>query len=808
MSSRTNSPASRPVSVALCLIALCFVAAMIAAATASAAQYKVLLCAGNVGSNAYGTSTNTASPQNPGGIFDFHNGCGPAPDPAGNNAFLRIAENQPSGNAGYGAYGNIYYDSPPYVHFKTAGGYTRQFNSFHDGWRARFWVASACCTAQIMTQGNGLANAGGEWASTGVFTPHIWEPPHHYDFNRFVFEMQCVRSSGCDRSNYNATDVNTLHFLLEDDFNPQVALTDGSPLMSGRWVRGTQAATFRWNELGSGIRYERIRIDGSERWAIDHLATRECDIGSSQASGEFARVFQPCAVASNISRAYSFDTAGLADGPHTLQACIQDYGQWWQSRNGTPLESCDQRTVLTDNSAPGAPAGLLVTSANPQRYLDRFGARFSLPPNQGSPITKVHYEVLNAAGAVVVPEKVASGLDPTELTNVAGPAKAGEYRLRVWLEDEVGHLGPASLAPIPHDTTPPAAPQGISVTSPSTSRAADGFDLRWHNILDAGAPIDAAHYQVLDSAGKVALPTREVTGQSINAIADLDPPSAAGAYQLRLWLSDAEGNVGAPVSAPLAYDCMRSSTPGAQQLTAGFAGRSELTLQQGQGTTLAGSLRSQSGPIPTAPICIYSRVETDRGRDFLGLAISDQSGNYRFPVPAGPSRELIALHRPDQRQLQASATIGTVVRPTLRARSMVVRNGEYGHFEGEIPGPHNDNVTIVLQVRSGKGWLAFRRYRTRNDGHYDLSYKFRRTKRPTDYEMRAQVREAVGYPYLQGDSDPLILRVVPDKAKLPTKGKAAKPRCARKKRPVAQRGSRRCARKARGGRGAVGNSRR
>ena len=63
----------------------------------------------------------------------------------------------------------------------------------------------------------------------------------------------------------------------------------------------------------------------------------------------------------------------------------------------------------------------------------------------------------------------------------------------------------------------------------------------------------------------------------------------------------------------------------------------------------------------------------------------------------------------------------------------------------------------MLQVKSGKGWLAFRRYRTRDDGHYDLRYRFRRASRPARYEMRAQLRETSGYPYLQGDSDPLAL---------------------------------------------------
>lgn len=788
MSSRTKPPAKRPDIVALCLILLALAIAVFAAGTAKAAQYKVLLCAAGVGSNAYGTSTNTVSPQNPGGIFSFENYCGPgSSDPAGNSALLRIAENQPSGNAGYGAYGNIYYDTPAYVHFKTGGGYTRQFNSFNDGWRARYWVASACCTAQLMTQGNGA-----QWASTGVFTPHLWEPSFQYDFTRFVFEMQCVRSAGCDRANFNATDTNTLTFILEDDFNSQVALTDGSPMMSGGWVRGTQTATFQWAELGSGIRFERIRIDGADRWWIDHQATGECNTGASQASGEFGRVFQPCATSPHIGRAYTFDTAGLADGAHTLQACTQDYGQW-RGLNGTGSESCDQRTIRTDNSAPGAPSGLVVTSANPNRYLDRFGAQFALPPNHGSPITKVHYSILDAAGAVVVPEKVATGANPTALSGVAGPEKAGDYRLKVWLEDEVGFLGPAATAPIPRDTIPPAAPQGLSVTAPETPRDAEGSDLRWQNIVDAGSPIDAAHYQVLDGAGRVVVPTSTVAGANVEAIKGLDTPVAAGAYQLRLWLTDAEHNVGAPVTAPLAYECMRSSAVGAQRLTVSLGGRAEQTLQQGQGTSLSGSLRGQAGPVATAPVCIYARVETDRGRDFLGLALTDPAGAYRFPIPAGPSREVIAIHRPDQRQLHASASLRTIVHPTLRARSLVVRTGESGYFEGEIPGPHNDNVTIVLQVKSGKGWLAFRRYRTRNDGHYEFSYPFRRTNRPTNYEMRAQVRESSGYPYIEGDSDPLTLRVLPKAAK--PKKPAAKGRCAKQKKRAGRRGPKHCPKK-------------
>jgi len=787
MSPRTHSPAKRPVPVALCLMALTFAVALVCAATAPAADFRAVLCAANNGSNSFGTTTNTISPQNPGGIFNFENHCGPAPFPAGDEARLRISENQSGGNANQFASGGIYYDVPPFIHFREAGGYTRQPAAFNEGWRSRFLIRGGSAgEREILSQGHG-----GPQGTTSTFASHLWPVGGYLDFTRFVFELQCVRPAGCDRSNFNATDANTFIFTLADESASQVSLTHGGgPIMEGRWVRGAQTATYQFTELGSGIRAERIRIDGSERFAIDHAG--ECNVGSNGAVGLFARTFQPCALAPNpTSRLYAFDTASLADGGHTLQACTQDFAQW-QGYNNSGAESCDQRAIYTDNTPPGAPAGLTVTSANPNRYLDRFGAQFALPSSQGSPITKVHYQVVNAAGDVVKPEQVVTATNPTGITGIEGPAKAGDYRLRLWLEDQVGFTGPAALAPIPHDTTPPAAPQVLSVTSPATPRSADGFDLRWQNIVDAGAPIDAAHYEVLDGGGKVVVPSAAVAGDNIQAVGGLDAPGPAGSYQLRLWLSDAEGNVGAPLTAPLSYDCQRSTARGATLMSAALGSEVAQALQQGQGTTLVGSVRSPSGAIATSPVCVFSRVETDSGRDFLGIALTDGGGGYRFPIPAGPSREVIAIHRDGSRQLSASAKLHTVVHPTLRARKATVYNGESAFFEGEIPGPHNDNVTIVLQVRSGKGWLAFRRYRTRNDGHFEMTYPFTRTMRPTNYEMRAQVREAGGYPYTEGDSDPVALRVLPKSAK--PKKPAAKGRCAKKKR-VGRRGVKRCPKK-------------
>ncbi len=799
MSSRSSGSARRPVAVALCLMLIATAMAVAFAATAHAySAYKMVLCAAGNGSANLSVATNTQSAGHPTGIFDLASNCaGPLPDPAGDNGYLRIAEHEPSGNAGYQAYASISWTVPPMVVILAGGGYTREPNSFNDGWRGRFWAEDfGGGTNNILMQGTNTPNSGIEWGPTSTFASHLWPFGGYGWYRRFVFEMTCFRQAGCDRSNYNAVDANTIVLTLADVQPSHVWLTNtGAPLLSGQWVRGNQTATYAWTEEGSGIRFERVWIDNAQRFAIDHQATGECNTGWSPANGEFARDFQPCATGTNIGRAYSFDTASLADGAHTLRACTQDYAEY-VGLNGTGAENCDSRTIRVDNTPPGAPSGLEVTSANPARYLPSVGAHWQLPPNQGSPIAKVHYDVVDSTGKEVEPEKTVSATEPTALKEVQAPSEAGNYRLRVWLEDEVGFEGPPATVPIPRDTTPPAAPQDLAVTAPATPRSADGFDLRWRDVADNGSPIAAARYQVLDSSGKVVVPTQTVKGEAVQSLAGLEAPGAAGRYTVRLWLEDAEGNAGAPASAPLAYECARSAAEGGTSINAGLGedNTAEQVVQQGQGSTLQGKVWGPGGAVSGATVCVFDRVLTDQPREFLGLAMSGPDGAYRFPLPAGPSRELTALYRSGAREASARASIQTVVHPTLRATSPILHNGEVAHLEGELPGPHNDGVVVVVQVRQGGGWLAFRRYTTRGGGHFEAEYRFRRTTRPTEYEMRAQVREAVGYPYLQGESDPLTLRVVPGKAR------PHRRRCAARKPSRAHGGRARCARRP-GGRG-------
>ena len=416
-----------------------------------------------------------------------------------------------------------------------------------------------------------------------------------------------------------------------------------------------------------------------------------------------------------------------------------------------------------DTIPPAAPQSLHVVGTTAHR-VPKFDVRWSDVPDNGSPITVARYQLIDSAGHAVTPTQTATAEGIEAIKGIATPAAAGDYRVRVWLADEEGNVGAASTVAVPRDTTPPAAPQQVSVAAPAQSRAERGLDVRWRNLADDGSPIAAAHYRVLDGGGKQVVPPTTVSGANVESIADLDTPRDRGAYTLVLWLSDAEGNVGAPVRVPLSYECVRSDKGGGSTLTAGLGkrGRPALTVRQGEGAVLRGRLAGGARRRGRR-----ARLRVQPGRDRQPSAASSvwrsrtaraATGSRSAAAPLGKSRWPTA---PGQREATASATLRVRVRPTFKLKKKVVHNGHAAIFRGRIPGPDNGSVVVVLQVKSGKGWRVFRRYRTRAGGRFLLRYRFTRTRRPVIYLMRAQVRRQGGYPYLQGNSRRLRLTVRP-----------------------------------------------
>jgi len=185
-------------------------------------------------------------------------------------------------------------------------------------------------------------------------------------------------------------------------------------------------------------------------------------------------------------------------------------------------------------------------------------------------------------------------------------------------------------------------------------------------------------------------------------------------------------------------------------------------VSYGEGATLSGFLFDQSGRgVPSAIVCIYSSVDTNSANELIGLALTNENGRYEFQVPSGPSRDLTVVYRSSGERLSAWALLQVRASATLRLTQNPVHNKHFAYFSGEIPGPDNDGVIVVLQVKSGRGWRVFRRYSTRDGGKFSMKYRFTQTFSPTIYTIRAEVSGAPGYPYLPGTSAPKGLRVLP-----------------------------------------------
>ena len=851
MFSRPRGPGKNPVPIALAMMALAFAIAMFCVATAHAAYYKTLYCGAADGS---GNPVLGARP----GFFDFTDDCGTAyGDPAGTGGFLRLEENT-TGTAGNNDEASYSWWPPSGTSIAAVSAYTRVPGYFNSGWRERFWGEGYDGGEyNILMQGSGVPNEGIFAPATSNFVYHAWPFGSYGDYKRLVFAMTCYRPAGCSREGWNAADANSIAIILNDKEGPHINFEGESQVFAGDWVKGNNAIAWRESDQGSGLRFSRLKVDGAtlSDGTIDYQANGGCQTGHSDANGEFARNFTPCTQGPYL-RYYPLRTEWFSDGQHQLSTCVQDFAQY-QHLGGSPSESCDTRTIHTDNTPPGAPPALGVTSSNPARYLDHFGAQFLLPQDAGSPIAKVHYYVTDdATGKVISEPRTISRINPTTISGIEGPTAPGAYTLHIALEDQVGFVGAYSTAPVPHDTTPPAAPQNlhvlgttehrvpkfdvswqnvvdagspidaahynlvdgtgnvvqaartfngeqidtihaidspaqagdykvhvwlsdsegnvgvpatvavprdttppaapqdVAITPPSTPRSTQGFDVQWRNITDDGSPIDAAHYRLLGDNGHVVVPPETISGNNPQSITNLDTPRSRGTFTLELWLTDAEGNTGAPIKAPLSFNCVRADGTNGADLTAGLGRNRHLKLKvpQGRGVPLRGTLTGPGGAEVGAPVCVFGRVVTQDTPQFLGVALTGATGTYRFGVPAGPSREITAVYRPDSRELTASTILAARVRPTVHLLRRPVHNKGYAVFKGRIPGPDNAGVVLVLQVKSGKGWRVFRRYRTRSGGRFVMRYRFTQTFRPTTYIMRVQVRWQRGYPRLPGAS--------------------------------------------------------
>jgi len=363
----------------------------------------------------------------------------------------------------------------------------------------------------------------------------------------------------------------------------------------------------------------------------------------------------------------------------------------------------------------------------------------------------------------------------------------GEHQLKVCARDFAsattywGQDNPSCVdTTIRIDNTAPTPPESLDAVSPRIPRSVVPNDIDWKNPGngDPGAPIRESIYEIVNQNGTVVVPAQTVKvdgpasvsaesvhAENVEAIPTLKTPEQGGNFTLRTRLVDAVGHVSGVSTVPLHYSCenaggaLPETNVALGLLRQGqdeTAATARLALVQGDKAALLGRVRGPGGmPVDSATTCVDAKPVTDPQLETLAKVDTDEEGEYRIPLPAGPSRNLVAVVRQGHRESWSDQALTRVrVKPQLKIKRKRIRAGQMLHFTGKIPGPHADRVTVVLQAKVGKGWQAFRYYRTGRQGRYHLKYRPRASglTRPTKFVVRAIVPRQSGYPYQQGSS--------------------------------------------------------
>lgn len=249
---------------------------------------------------------------------------------------------------------------------------------------------------------------------------------------------------------------------------------------------------------------------------------------------------------------------------------------------------------------------------------------------------------------------------------------------------------------------------------------------------------------------------------------------------MRVFVEDAAGNrttaygpatklithAGPPDPGPLNGS---PATPDAR-LRARWDGRDSDTrsVRYNARPTLSGQLTTATGqPIRDAVLRVNIKRDARNSPEFERDSLrTNADGRFRWKLPAGVSSQAIRLayhHYVRDAKPVATRTLKLKVSAGLRLSlsRKTARRGQTVKLSGRLLGRPLPSIgkTVELQARNRGGkWITFRTVRTKKNGTFKATYRFRRPG-PATFQMRARARRAGDYPYATGASSARTIRV-------------------------------------------------
>ncbi len=240
---------------------------------------------------------------------------------------------------------------------------------------------------------------------------------------------------------------------INDPTPPTIGGVSGS-LLAGGWLRGAQSLAVDASDAAGVLEWS-AQADGA---TVADSNPRVCDY-------TFAK---PCP--DLTAGPLSVNTAGLADGSHTITVDVLDTAK--NKATSAPT------IIQTDNTAPTAPQGLSAAGAAMSATKTISG---SVPAGQFSPVTSADFAVCDAAG---------NGCGSAQSAAVSGSSFSfpvtvteGTHVIRVWLADQAGNALAANAGSVTVVLTTPAKSE-VTVSS----RVSSGRPRRVLATVSARAP--------------------------------------------------------------------------------------------------------------------------------------------------------------------------------------------------------------------------------------------------------------------------------------------------------------------------------
>ncbi|HEU0019318.1 MAG TPA: hypothetical protein VFQ14_03405 [Thermoleophilaceae bacterium] len=408
------------------------------------------------------------------------------------------------------------------------------------GFSGAFGALEGCCVSGMTSYGDATERPDGQGARAYLFQGHLgndsWYAPSGlrgpvgrswsssasgFEARRVGLQLRCGPGFSCSQGPYGDLRLRgrSFDFTLRDDGTPSVGEPSGS-LLAGGWLRGTRTLFFRADDSGGGL----TRIEA----AFDDGTLLASPSSCAVVAGRYSRL-QPCPL--GRSDEWALDTARLPDGVRGVELRATDVG-------GTTTRRA--LTIGVDNHAPASPRDVAPSGGDGWRSSNAFELRWTNPGGQHASIVRARWRACLAGAhwedsGCVTGERIAGGI--VDSGPIALPA-AGEWDVRLWLEDAAGNSDAETASPaqrLRYDPDPPAL--RFLPADPTTPAR---FDVVGHDL--SGVVAGTIELRPYGAESWIALPTERAGGR-LTAVLD-ERRRGGGAYDLRVRAVDAAGNEG------------------------------------------------------------------------------------------------------------------------------------------------------------------------------------------------------------------------------------------------------------------------